>query len=180
MVSVSVAAFAGLAAGIGLIIALSTLFSPSVNLEIRISKEQAVEIAVEDLTTRYIKNPPLIKIYAIINEQSQEAAYPTIETFLRENYTLVMAHTSANGIFYFVDANAGTLEKCSPPYCPLPVQGMKAIKGRFVWLVDLATQCDNYPNNGVDIIYAIDTKTGQIIWRHNSSLSEPGQPFVCS
>lgn len=171
---------AGLAAGIGLIIAFSALFSPSVSPEPKVSKEQAVEIAVQDLTTRYIKNPPLIKIYAIVNEQSQGAAYPTVETFLKENYTLVMAHAAANGTFYFVDANTGTLEECHNPYCPLPGQGMEAIKGRLAWIVDLATQCDDYPNNGVDIIYAIDTKTGHIIWDHLSSPFEPEQPFACS
>ncbi|MGI0012910.1 MAG: cupredoxin domain-containing protein [Nitrososphaera sp.] len=150
------------------------------SLDPRISKEEAVEIAVQDLTTRYIKNPPLIKIYAIVDEQSQGAAYPTIETFLKENYTLVMAHTAANGTFYFVDANAGTLEECHIPYCPLPEQGMEALKGRFAWMVDLVTQCDNYPNYGADIIYGIDAKTGQIVWHHNSSQYEPQQPFVCS
>lgn len=49
-----------------------------------------MEIAVQDLTTKYIKNPPAIKIYAIVGNQS--AAYPTVDTFLKEeNYTLTMA-----------------------------------------------------------------------------------------
>ncbi|MGH9993117.1 MAG: hypothetical protein ACREBU_04980 [Nitrososphaera sp.] len=180
MVSAIAAVIAGLAAGIGLIITFSTLFSTSPSLEPKISKEQAVEIAVNDLTTRYIKNPPLIKIYAIVNVQSQEAAYPTVETFLKENYTLVMAHTAVNGNFYFAYANTVTLEECHIPYCPLPEQGMEALKGRLAWIVDLATQCENYPNYEADIIYAIDTKTGQIVWHQNSSQYEPQQPFVCS
>ena len=31
-----------------------------------------------------------------------------------------------------------------------------AVKGRFAWIVDLATQCQNFPNYGADVIYAID------------------------
>jgi hypothetical protein len=169
----------GLAVGIGLIITFSTLFSPSPNYEPKISKEQALEIAVHDLTTRYIENPPVIKIYAIVDRQAQEAAYPSIETFLKENYTLVMAHTAANGTFYFIDSSTLSLEECHIPYCPFGEQGMDALKGRLAWVVDLTTQCDEYPNYGANIMYAIDAKTGQILWRHNSSPEEPSQPFVC-
>lgn len=180
MVTANLAAISGLAAGIGLIITFSVLFSPSHIPASKISKEQAVEIAVRDLTMNYIKNPPLIKIYAIGNEQAQGAVYLPVETFLVGNYTLVMAHTTASGVFYFVDANTGTLEKCNTLYCPLPEQGMEAIKDRLAWIVDLATRCDNYPNNGADVIYAIDSTAGRIIWHHNSSPYEPGQPFICS
>ena len=71
---------AGLAVGVGFIVLFSALFPSALNLELRISQEKAVEIAVRDLTTRYIENPPAIKIYAIVEKQRQEAAYPTIET----------------------------------------------------------------------------------------------------
>ena len=43
-----------------------------------------------------------------------------------------------------------------------------------------STQCDDYPNNRVNIIYAIDPKTGHIIWDHDSSPYEPEEPFACS
>lgn len=177
---------AGLAIGIAFIVLFAMSFPPSSsssnNFEPRISKEKAVEIAVHDLTTRYIENPPVIKIYAIIDKQSQEAAYPTVETFLKEeNNTLVMAHAAANGsAFYFIDANTLSLEECHVPYCPLGEPGMSALKGRFAWIVELATQCDEYPNYGADITYAIDAKTGQILWRHNSSADEPEHLHVCS
>lgn len=173
---------AGLAIGIAFIVLFAVSFpsSSSNNFELRISKEKAVEIAVHDLTTRYIENPPVIKIYALIDKQSQVAAYPTIETFLKENYTLVMVHTAINGTFYFVDANTLSLEECHVPYCPLGEPGMGALKGRFAWIVELATQCDEYPNYGADITYAIDVKTGQILWRHNSSPDEPERALVCS
>ncbi|MGI0038185.1 MAG: hypothetical protein ACREAO_00070 [Nitrososphaera sp.] len=171
---------AGLAVGVGFIVLFSALFPSASNLELRISQEKAVEIAVRDLTTRYIENSPAIKIYAIVDKQRQEAAYPTVETFLKGNYTLVMAHTAASGTFYFVDANTGSFEECHIPYCPFREQGMDALKGRFAWIVDLVTQCDNYPNYKAGIIYAIDAKTGQILWRHNSSPDEPKRPFVCS
>lgn len=166
---------AGLAIGIGFIVLISIVFPSSLNFELRISKEKAVDIAVRDLETKYIRNPPVIKIYAIVD--SQTAAYPTVDTFLKENYTLVMAHTAANGTFYFVNSTTLSLEECHIPYCPFREQGMEALKGRFAWIVDLATQCDNYPNYGADIIYAIDAKTGQIIWRGGDP--QPERPFTC-
>jgi hypothetical protein len=172
---------AGLAVGVGFIVLLSVVFSSPYFSEPKITREKAVEIAVHDLTTKYVKNPPVIKIYAIVDRLSQTAAYPTIDAFLKEeNYTLVMAYANTNGTFYFVDPTTLTFEECRIPYCPLTEQGMKALEGRFAWIVDLATRCEDYPNYGADIIYAIDAKTGQIIWHHNSSQHEPQQPFVCS
>jgi hypothetical protein len=173
---------AGLAIGIGFITLFSALFPSSFNLQAGISQEKAVEIAVHDLTTKYIINPPAIKIYAIVDKQRQEAANPTVETFLKGNYTLVMAHTAVNGTFYFVDARTRALEECHVPYCTFREEGMEALEGRFAWIVELVTQCENYPHNGADIIYAIDTKTGQILWRHFSSpeQQEQQEPFVCS
>jgi hypothetical protein len=158
---------AGLAVGIGLVVLFAALFPQSPSLELRISREKVVEIAVHDLTARYIKNPPVIKIYAVVDDQT--AAYPTVENFLKENYTLVMAHTAANGTFYFVDAKTLSLEECKIPYCSFREQGMEALKGRFAWIVDLVTQCGNYPYYKTAIMYAIDTKTGQILWRHFST-----------
>jgi hypothetical protein len=117
----------GLAIGIGFIILFSTVFSVPTSFGREISKEKAVGIAVDDLTTKYIKNPPVIKIYAIVGNQT--AAYPTVDTFLKEeNYTLTMAYTAASGTFYFVDAGTLSLEECHVPYCPIPEQGMKALK----------------------------------------------------
>ena len=174
---------AGLAIGIGFIILFSALFPSSSNFPLRISQEKAVEIAVHDLTTKYIINPPVIKIYAVVADmQSQGAVYPAVGTFLQGNYTLPMAHKAVNGTLYFVDARTRTLEECHIPYCTFREEGMEALKGRFAWIVELVTQCENYPHHGADIIYAIDTKTGQILWRHFSSpeQQEQQEPFVCS
>ena len=174
---------AGLAIGAGFIVLFSMLFPFSQIFELRITRDEAVEIAVHDLTSKYVKNPPVIKIYAIVDKQAQEAAYPTVETFLsNENYTLVMAHTAVNRTYYFVDANTGSMEECQLPYCTSREQGMNALKGRFAWMVDLVTQCDNYPHHKTAMIYAIDGKTGQILWRHYGTpeQQEQREPFVCS
>lgn len=116
---------AGLAIGIGFIMLFSALFpSSSSNFQLRISQEKAVEIAVHDLTTKYIINPPVIKIYAVADMQSQGAIYPAVGTFLEGNYTLPMAHKAVNETFYFVDARTRTLEECQIPYCTFREEGM--------------------------------------------------------
>jgi hypothetical protein len=159
----------------------SAIFPSSSNFQLRISQEKAVEIAVRDLTTKYIINPPVIKIYAIEDvEKPQAAVYPTVETFLKGGYIIPMAPTSAvNGTYYSVDPRTRLLEECHIPFCGLPEEGVQALKGRIAWKVELITQCQEYPHHGANVIYAIDTKIGQIIWSH-SSYPEQQEPFVCS
>lgn len=175
---------AGLAVGIGFIVLVSMTFASIQAPEI--SKEKAVEIGVHDLTTNYIANPPLIKIYAVENvPEPQGAVYPTVEKLLEDSdrYVIAMAHTSAiNGTYYFVNPETRSLQECRIPYCTFREEGMNALKGRFAWIVELVTQCDEYPHQGADIKYAIDTKTGQILWRHFASPEqrEQQEPFVCS
>lgn len=173
----------GLIVGMGFVALVSMAFSVS---EPEISKEKAVEIAVNDMTTNYIKNPPAIKIYAVEDvEEPLGAVYPTIETFLEEgeNYIIPMAHTSAvDRAYYFVNPETRSLEECQIPYCTFREEGMNALTGRYAWIVDLVTQCKEYPHHGADIKYAVDAKTGQILWRHFASpeQQEQQEPFVCS
>ena len=167
---------AGLAIGVGFIVLFSILFPPSHSLEPKISKEKAVETAVHDLTTNYIRNPVGIKIYAVIGDQN--GAYLPVDSFLKErNLNLVRVHSEPNGTFFFIDPKTDSLEECTIPYCPLPEEGMKTVEGRFAWIVDLVSRCENFPNNTIGVIYAIDAATGEIIFHYGSL--QPEQVYVC-
>jgi hypothetical protein len=180
----AVPVIAGFAIGIGFVVLVSMAF-PSLSLEPEISKEIATEIGVKDMTTNYITNPPLIKIYVLIKGQIAAANIP-VDDFLRDggnNYTIPMAHTSAvDRTFYHVNPETRSLLECDIPYCHFREDGMEALTGRYAWIVDIVTQCEEYPHYGADIKYAIDTKTGQILWRNFASpeQQEQQEPFVCT
>ena len=90
---------AGLAIGVGFLVQFSILFPPSTSLEPKISKEKAIETAVHDLMTNYIRNPAGIKIHAVIGDQN--GAYLSVDSFLKEqNLNLVRVHSEPNGTFH--------------------------------------------------------------------------------
>ncbi len=168
---------AGLVIGLGFIM----LFSSAINSlhlpKVKISEEQAVGIAIQDLTTEYIKNPVGIKIYTIIEHGNAE--YIPVEEFPKEgNWPLVLVYSHPAGTFYLVDARTYAVEECHIPYCPLPEQGMQAIEGRLGWIVDLVARCENFPQNTTVVIYTIDAETGEIIFHYGDP--QPEQTFVCS
>lgn len=166
----------GLAIGVGFVVLFSAIFTPSHRSE-PISKEKAVETAVSDLTTKYIRNPVGIKIYAIVGNQT--AAYLTVDSFLKErNINLVRVHSEPNGTFYSIDPRTDSLEECHLPYCPLPEEGMRIVGGRIAWIVDLVAKCENFTNNTTGVIYAIDAESGKIIFYYGSP--QPEKAYVCS
>lgn len=173
---------AGLGAGIAFILIFAVVFgvadaSPrAVPTQPEITQQQAIDTAIQDLTTKFIKNPVDIKIYTIVGHQ--EAQYLSIQNFTKGNWTLQpLFYVHSNGSFYLINATTHATTRCHLPYCPLPVHAMKVIEGRLAWIVDLASACDNFPNNTTNLTYAVDARNGSIIWRGGNL--EPKQAAVC-
>lgn len=174
----SVPIIAGLAVGIAIIILFSLTFkTASVPTSPTLPQKQAIDIAAQDLTTKYIKNPENIKIYTIIGHG--DAAYIPAENFTKQNWILhPLVYVSTDGAFYIINATTHVATKCHSPYCPLPEKAMKTIEGRLAWVVDLASACKNYPEHATYLQYAIDAENGEILWRGGDPL--PAQAHICS
>lgn len=143
----------------------------------KMTQQQAIVVAARDLTTKYIKNPVDIKIYTIVGHG--DALYVPIENLTSNgNSTLQLTYVHPDGTFYVINATTHSIEKCQAPYCPLPDKAKDATKGRLAWMVDLVSQCRDFPHNTTAVIYAIDAKTGEIIWRGGGS-PQPAQAYAC-
>jgi len=172
--SLAVPAITGLATGVALIILFSLAFKTMAILTMpSIPQQQAIDIAARDLTTKYIRSPDYIKIYAIVGHQN--AAYIPIEDFTEKRLVLYpLFYVSPVGKFV-INATTHVPTKCYSPYCPIPATS--AVEGRLTWIVELFSACKYYPEHDTIVQYAIDAQNGEILWHRGSE--QPEEAFAC-
>ncbi len=167
----------GLAIGVGFIVLFSLAFNSAHLPALKISEKQAVGIGVQDLTTKYIRNPEAVKIFALVGEHN--GAYIPVDSLGKGgNLTHTIVHSEPNGAFHLINAETHYVMECHIPSCPLREEGMKSIEGRLAWIVDLISSCADNSDDMIGEIYAIDAESGAIIYRTGSPLLD--QPYVCS
>lgn len=179
---------AGLAAGIAFIIVLSvTIISTPTNqkqfpvvatnnttiTQPKITQKQAIDIAIHDISTNYIRNPDYIRNFNITDHHSN---YVDLQRFIKSNWTLTLIYLDVNGTVYGINPITHKMSKCPSIDCIQPREEVrKIIEGRLEWIVDSHFGCIQPPPiTSYSAFYVIDANNGKIIWRgSNQALSQP-------